>query len=46
MNFLEWFLFVFFVLPMAVGFFISFILLIYILCNVKIKVTKETREGK
>ena len=46
MNFLEWFLFVFFVLPMAVCVFIFFVLLIYIVCNAKIKVTKETREDK
>ena len=43
MSFLEWFLFVFFVLPMAVGVFISFVLLIYIVCNVKITVTREDK---
>lgn len=44
MGFLEWFLFVFFILPMAVCVFIFFILLIYIICNVKITIKKEEKE--
>jgi hypothetical protein len=43
MNFLEWFLFVFFILPMVFGVFIFFVLLIYIVCNVKITITREDK---
>ena len=44
MSLLEWFLFVFFVLPMAFGVFIFFVLLIYIICNVTITIKKEEKE--
>lgn len=45
MNLLEWFLVVFFVMPMCLAGLIAFIVLVYIICNVSISIKTDWKGG-